>query len=407
MGKRRIVLAATEFSTGGLGSYLVTVAHGLSARGWEVHLLATDHPGNLFAGIGGGLARHDISGSQLSVRKVRQAAQLLGRIAPDVMLLNHAALLHYTLPLLEVGMRPVAVIHSDDYRYYRTAALFQHRVFGWIAPSQGLAERFAPSLPAGRSRRVRVIPHGVDERFRTTSLNRSRHGGRDAGERDGVRIIFVGFLGQTKGADQLPAIMRRVWNASPSAHLTIVGEGPLRASVEAAFAGLGVPGRYRFTDSVPHDEVAQLLRKSDILLLPTQLEGFGLAIPEAMLSGCVPVVSRLTGVTDQIVDSGRTGFLVDSADSTGFADAVIRLAQDPALRGACAAAGLEAAELRFSTRRMLDGYEAFFAEDDDRGRLRLRSMTGWAAESSREVLRNGVDARWIGRRVRESVGPRS
>ena len=402
MGNRRIVLVATEFSTGGLGSYLGTVAEGLASRGWEVHLLATDRPGNLFVGTGKVFARHDVSGIPLSARKVRHTAQLLGRIGPDVILLNNAALAHYTLPLIGAGVRPVAVLHSDDQRYYRTAALYQRRVFGWVAPSSCLARRFLQSLPEGRRGRVRVIPHGVEARPRPTAGVRPRF--REGGEaRNGVNVIFVGFLGRTKGTDLLPPIMRRVWSACPSARLTVVGEGPFREEAEAAFAAAESPERWRFTGAVARDEVARLLQESDLLLLPTQLEGFGLTIPEAMLSGCVPVVSHLAGVTDEIVDSGRTGFLVDPADITGFANVVIRLAKDPVLRAACATAGRADAELRFSTGRMLDAYEALFAQGDDRGRLRVRSMTGWAAESVREVLGRGLDARWLARRVREIV----
>ena len=393
MGNHRIVLVATEFSTGGLGSYLATLAQGLSARGWEVHLLATDRSGDLFAGIKAE-ARHDLSGIPLSMRKVRRSAHLLRRIAPEIVLLNHAALVHYALPFLNAGLRPVAVIHSDDPRYYRTAALYHRRIFGWIAPSRGLADRFAPVLPTERRGRVHLIPHGVDARFRTTSRDRLR---------PGVRIIFIGFLGRTKGVDLLPEIMRRVWLACPAATLTVVGEGPQHAEVETAFDAGEISGRLRFTGAVTRDEVARLLQESDIFLLPTRLEGFGLAIPEAMLTGCVPVVSHLAGVTDEIIDAGRTGFLVDQDDAAGFADAVIRLALDPALRESVAAAGRAAAESRFTTDRMLDAYEKFFAQADDRGRLRRCSLLGWALETGREMLRDGRDTRWLGRRVREIV----
>jgi len=404
VGNRKIVVASTEFSTGGLGSYLRTVAGGLGARGWEVHLLVTDHPGDLFFGIEGVSARHDLSGTPLSVHKVRRAADLLERIAPEFLLLNHAALLHYALSLLDTRVRPVAVIHSDDRRYYRTAALFQHRVFAWVAPSRRLAELFTPRLPTERRGRVCTIPHGVDMHARTPPEHRSLPGGNEVAARDGVRIIFVGFLGPSKGADQLPAIMRRVWPTCPAASLTIVGDGPLRAALTAEFAAGEIAGGWRFTGAVGRDEVARLLRESDVLLLPTKLEGFGLVIPEAMLSGCVPVVSRLAGITDEIVDAGSTGFLVDPADSAGFADIIIRLAQDTPRREACAAAGRAAAEIRFSTGRMLDAYESLFARQDDRRRPRRSSLAGWAAETAREVLGDGLDPRWLGRRVREIVG---
>lgn len=404
MGTRKVVLVATEFSTGGVGSYLATLAPGLCARGWEVQLVATDRPGDLFAALAGASARHDLSALPLSAYKVRHTARLLGQIAPQVILLNHAALAHYALPLLGVAARPLAVIHSEDARYYRTAALFQRRICGWIAPSRRLAERFAPGLPPARRSRVRVIPHGVDPSFRVGPEVRSRQRGEGGKDPREVRIIFVGFLGRTKGADLLPAIMRQVCRACPSASLTLVGEGPLRAELEASLAAGATPGRWRFAGSVARAEVARLLRESDILLLPTRLEGFGLAIPEAMLCGCVPVVSRLAGVTDEIVDSGRSGLLVEPGDAPGFADAVLRLAQDRALRESCAAAAREVAELKFSVERMLDAYEALFAGEDDRGQLRRHAWPGWAAETAREVLRGGIKARWLGRRLREIVG---
>jgi glycosyltransferase involved in cell wall biosynthesis len=251
------------------------------------------------------------------------------------------------------------VLHSDDTRYYRTASRCQRRVFRWIAPTPGVAERFGKyvSGPA-RRQRVRVIPHNVSTVFGPPP------------DRDDARAarasVFVGYVAENKGAHLLPDIMQRVADRAPGTQLTIVGDGPLRAWLESEFARRGLSGNVRFAGTLSPAGVADVMRAAGVLLLPTFIEAFGLVIAEAMTCGLAPVVSRLRGVTDWVVRHGETGVLVEPADVNGFADAVVHLAEHPHyLRTLGDAARAEALQ-RFSAPGMIEAYEGLFAEPDAR-----------------------------------------
>lgn len=393
MRHKKIVISAPTVCTGGLGSYLVTLARGLTANGWSVHLLATNYRGDLHEKLKESVTCHDLSGIPLSRKKVIAVANLLNKIAPEILLLNHVPLVHYALPLLRSDIKTVAVLHSDDPRFYRIATLFDGRIFRWVAPTPGLADHCAHYLSPALFERMRVIPHGVrQDVFCLDSKD------RQPAHR---KISFVGFLGETKGADLLPDIMLQVLGSCPDVRLSVIGDGPLRLRLEQRFQEYGLLDRCEFVGAVSQDTVAYHLRESDIFLLPTKLEGFGLTIVEAMLSGAVPVVSRLRGITDFIVDGNVTGLLVEPGDVAGFSSAIIRLVKDPARLQSMSGTAREAAIVKYSAGQMLDAYEALFAEDDDRGEISCRGTFGWGIETLGEVISRGMDHKWLVSRALE------
>jgi len=122
----------------------------------------------------------------------------------------------------------------------------------------------------------------------------------------------------------LAAALARI--PSPAWHLVVVGDGPARADVEAAFAGLD-PRQVRFAGAQPADRVAALLRESDLFLWPAIDEAFGVAFIEAQACG-VPVVGGNAGGVGAVVANGRTGVLVPAGDTGAFAAATERLLAD-------------------------------------------------------------------------------
>jgi glycosyltransferase involved in cell wall biosynthesis len=111
--------------------------------------------------------------------------------------------------------------------------------------------------------------------------------------------------------------------------LQIVGDGPARAAVEAAFDSLA--GRVTFAGARAAPEVAALLRASDVFVWPAIDEAFGLAFLEAQACG-VPVIGADTPGVASIVAAGATGLLPPPGDVAAFTEATRRLVQDAALR---------------------------------------------------------------------------
>lgn len=377
-----ILIATTNFNTGGLGSYLVTLAMGLKTCGWTVHLLVTNVRGDLFDRMKRSVECHDLSEQQLSRNKILKAAELVDSLSPDILLMNNCPLMHYALPLIKTRTKPIAVLHSDDKRFYKTAALFEKRIFRWIAPTQGVAERCMTYLSPALKERVRTIPHGINEKefYRSTREDTKVRG----------NICFVGYIAENKGADLLPDIINRVSKEYPDARWTIVGYGPLEQTLKRRCEENGTLHKCIFTGAVEREKVAAILIESDILLLPTRIEGFGLSIVEAMMSGAVPVVSRIKGVTDDIVSDGITGMLIEPDDTEGFADAIVSLLKNSEKLILMSNAARETAVSMYSSETMIDAYETLFAEEDDRQKSKHKNKVGWLAELLPEVLRNNT-----------------
>src|SRR5690606_976783 len=131
-------------------------------------------------------------------------------------------------------------------------------------------------------------------------------------------------------AAALELIADRRWS------LVVVGDGPARGEVEAAFAGLA-PDRVRFLGLLAPDALPALCRAADLYVWPAVNEAFGMAILESQAAG-LPVVAGLVGGVPGIVEHGKTGILAPPGDARAFADAVAGLLDDPVRRRAMGAA---------------------------------------------------------------------
>lgn len=358
---QRLVIAVTTIMSGGLGSYALGLSQAFASRGWDVHFLVTNERGNLFEDACRAFRVHDLSDQRLSLRKVKQAATLVNRIAPTVLLLNHCSLMHYALPLLERDIRPIVVVHSDDHRFYMTAAMFARWIFCWVVPTSKLARRLSGYVGRFQQHRIRLVPHGVDANMymRPRSLTHR-----------GPVMTFVGFLDTNKGVDLLPEIMRVVTTAVPGIMLHIIGDGPLRAQLECDFRQRGLLKQTSFMGYKHVNDVADTLKRTDVLIHPTRIEGFGLIIIEAMAAGVVPVVTRLQGITDDIIEDGVNGFLVEPDDVAGFANRISELFLDSEKRSRMADAATERVDRYFSEEEMVRRYAQIFDEPDDRKKPR-------------------------------------
>jgi len=112
------------------------------------------------------------------------------------------------------------------------------------------------------------------------------------------------------------------------ARLTIVGEGPERASLEALARGLDVSDAVEFAGKVSESEKARLLQDADILVACAVREGWGLTVTEAARVGTPSVCYRIPGLRDSVVD-GRTGLLTEPTPGA-LAAGVRLLLEDPA-----------------------------------------------------------------------------
>jgi glycosyltransferase involved in cell wall biosynthesis len=146
-----------------------------------------------------------------------------------------------------------------------------------------------------------------------------------------VVMITCARLIEAKNVRRMVEAVAAANTASGNLAFLIVGEGPLRPSLEKTARDLGVEDRVRFIGYLPHDELRLAYRLADVFLFPTLYEGHPRALLEAMLSG-LPVIASKHGAVHDVVEDGIDGILVDAHDVDQIADAITRLASDRDLR---------------------------------------------------------------------------
>jgi glycosyltransferase involved in cell wall biosynthesis len=139
----------------------------------------------------------------------------------------------------------------------------------------------------------------------------------------------------------------------------MVGDGSERTNAEHRARCLGVTEQVSFVGKQPN--IPDYLSAADILLLPSEIESFGLAALEAMACE-VPVVASKVGGIPEVVSDGETGFLRPVGDIEGMADAVARLISDDELRIEMGRRARETAISQYSTDLIIPKYIEFYEQ---------------------------------------------
>ncbi len=175
--------------------------------------------------------------------------------------------------------------------------------------------------------KIHVIPSGVD----TSKFSQ----GQPAIHKK--QILAVGRFTEKKGPLHTLKAFNKVLKKFPDATLTMVGaKSGLYKQCEQLVNELGINNSVHFTGVQNHDEVAELMRTSYMLVQHSvtaangDMEGTPGSVMEASASG-LPVVSTLHGGIREAVVHGVTGFLVEEKDETGMAEYMIQLFEDPEL----------------------------------------------------------------------------
>ena len=164
----------------------------------------------------------------------------------------------------------------------------------------------------------------------------------ELGAADAPLVLTAARLDDQKG---LPVLLEAAARL-PGAIFALAGEGPEEENLRRLAERLGVADRVLFLGR--REDVPSLLAACDVFALPSLYEGSSLALLEAMAAGRAVVSSAIPG-TDELVEDGRSGLLVQPGDSEALAAALARVLDDSGLRGSLAAAGRERAEREFDS----------------------------------------------------------
>jgi N-acetyl-alpha-D-glucosaminyl L-malate synthase BshA len=183
-------------------------------------------------------------------------------------------------------------------------------------------------------------------------------GSRSSVAPEGSKVItHISNFREVKRVKDVVRVFARIRRAMP-ATLIMVGDGPERVDAENEARELAVSADVRFLGRL--DSVASLLQATDLFLLPSQTESFGLAALEAMACGS-PVVASRAGGLPEVIDDDVNGILEPVGSVEAMGRRAVELLRDPVRHAAMREAAIAKAQ-EFSADRIVPMYEALYRE---------------------------------------------
>jgi N-acetyl-alpha-D-glucosaminyl L-malate synthase BshA len=169
-------------------------------------------------------------------------------------------------------------------------------------------------------------------------------------------LVHLSNFRPVKRVTDVIEVFARVASQIP-ARLMLIGDGPDRSSAEFLARRYNVAERIHFLGK--QDDVHDLLPLADLMLMPSEMESFGLAALEAMACSVVPIATQIGGVPE-LIDDGETGLLFPVGDVNAMAEAAIALLRDSARLERISLAARNAAAARFSAASTIPLYEEYY-----------------------------------------------
>ena len=174
---------------------------------------------------------------------------------------------------------------------------------------------------------------------------------------EGERLVaHLSNFRPVKRVGDVVEVFAKIAHAMP-ARLLMIGDGPDRSTAEYLARKLGVQDRIHFLGK--QDNVYELLPLADLMIMPSEMESFGLAALEAMACG-VPAIATRVGGVPELIDDGVDGMLFEMGDVAGMAGAAISLLGDDSRLTAMALAARKKAQAKFCASGIIGDYEGYY-----------------------------------------------
>jgi glycosyltransferase involved in cell wall biosynthesis len=329
-------------------------SRGLISRGYEILLISNsastqsppDVPAQLLPG----------RSSLAYLRNIPSVRRVIKGFAPDIVHAHYAtgyglwgASQHVAPLVVSVWGTDVADALAGRFMVRSVVRRALHTAQAVTATSRFLMEQTIHLEPSVKNKIIH-IPFGLPE------SDFIRHVDRSDG---GVQIIFAKRYTQTYGPDIALRAFAAAYKKNPHICLLMLGGGPMRKKLESLAVSLSVASAVEIRDWIEPEETRRFIAESDIMLMPSRQESFGVAALEASAAG-IPIIASDVGGVPEIVRHERNGLLVPCENVDAFADAIVRLAGDPALRKTMGEAGISIARGDFSMDRCLDLMEEVY-----------------------------------------------
>ena len=362
---------------GGSGVVATELGIELAALGHEIHFISYSQPFRL-SGRDQGIFYHEVPVSNYPLFEFPPYDLALASRMAEVAEFNQLDLLHvhYAIPhsvsallarqMLAVKGRRlpfVTTLHGTDItlvgldRSYLPITRYAiQESDGVTSISSYLKEKTVEDF--GVTRGIEVVTNFVNCDVYTpiTDETRRSEARRRLARPEEAILMHLSNFRPVKRVLDVVKVFAQVVRQIP-AQLVLVGDGPDRSAAEWLAHDLGIAGKIHFMGK--QERVNELLPLADILLMPSELESFGLAALEAMACKVPSIATRVGGVPE-LIDDGITGLLYNVGDVDGMSQGALALLGDPARLEAMRDAGRKTAQKRFCASLVVPQYVRYY-----------------------------------------------
>ncbi|WP_237150730.1 N-acetyl-alpha-D-glucosaminyl L-malate synthase BshA [Planococcus rifietoensis] len=370
---RKMKIGITCYPTvGGSGVVATELGKMLAEKGHEIHFITSSTPfrlNRLYANI----FSHQVDVNSYSVFQYAPYDIALATKIAEVIKNEELDLLHvhYAIPHAvcailgrdmagsDIGI--VTTLHGTDITVLGTDSSLKDAIRYGIeksdivtAVSDSLKQQTYDMIAPDKE--IETVHNFVDEReyHQRDSAKLKEELGIEAHEKV---LIHVSNFRKVKRVEDVVSTFAKVQSAI-GAKLLLVGDGPEMSRIHQQVKDLHIEQQVLFLGK--RDNLSELYSMSDVKLLMSEKEAFGLVLLEAMACG-VPAIGTQIGGIPEIIEPEENGFLVKLGDIDAAADAAIRILTDDMLHEKMSSTALKTATKRFSSEKILAEYEMLYA----------------------------------------------
>ncbi|MCB9246609.1 MAG: N-acetyl-alpha-D-glucosaminyl L-malate synthase BshA [Flavobacteriales bacterium] len=359
---------------GGSGVIATELGHYLAKQGHAVHFLSYEQPARLDY-FNENIFYHEVNVSQYPLFRyppyelalTSKIVDLVQSTGLDVIHVHYAiphaaaaVMAKYILKTKGIDLPVITTLHGTDITLVGKDATYRPVVTYALNESDGITA-VSNSLRSDTfeqfevTREIEVIPNFVDfHRFSKKPREHFKKAIAPNGERI---VVHVSNFRKVKRVEDVIQVFSRIRQRVPS-RLLLIGDGPERMNMERVCRDLGICDWVTFLGK--QEAVEEILSVSDLFLMPSQTESFGLAALEAMACE-VPVVASNTGGIPEVVIDGRVGYICPVGDIEAMAEKGTYILSDPDRLSNFKAAAYQHA-LSYDILQVGPRYEAYYQE---------------------------------------------
>jgi len=344
----RVTSVIASLTAGGIGPVCRYAAEGMAKlTDWQVTLLSLHDPVDEFTQETSGLR---IVCLGLNGDCARQFLQWLADDPQDLVITSDVCHIEPAFRFLPARTLHIVQIHDSGKRYREGAVRHSACIDGVTCVGKHIEAPLKRSLAEVAYRGLlRTVHNGAS--FPPTKPRES-HGGP-------LRLLFMGRVEPLKGVFDLVPLLQQLQRWGVTSTLNLVGGE--NAELRKKFQRKGLEGSVTWSGLVPHARCYDIAAESDLLLMPTRKESFGMVTIEAMSMGCVPIAYDIPSGSVEIIEPDKNGLLVPLGDIRAWAEEIRNIHYDRKRLAKLSVAAVARARSAFSADTMARNMIAFLS----------------------------------------------